>query len=266
VTPVVRAIVISCAVVFIAQLAFPGTNASPGLTDFLTFSPERVRYYRWTAYTAVTYMFAHGGIAHIGFNLFTLYFFGPKVEAQIGSRRFTILYFISGISGAVLSFFLAPNAALVGASAGIFGVMLAFARYWPEATIMLWMVIPIPAWLLVILTTIMEFWFGRTGMESGVAHFAHLGGYAGAALYLIWLERTRKAFKRSVDRVSPEIAQRVQRWEGVDLARIHEVNRAEVARILDKITKSGVGSLTSQERLFLSNFVPWDDQAGSQVH
>jgi hypothetical protein len=111
----------------------------------------------------------------------------------------------------------------------------------------------------------MEFWFGRSGLQSGVAHFAHLGGYAGAALYLVWLERSRKAFRRQIAHVTPEIAGKVKRWEGVDLARVHEVNRAEVGRILDKIAKSGVAALTPEERLFLSNFVPYDDQGGSQI-
>ena len=104
--------------------------------------------------------------------------------------------------------------------------------------------------------------FGFSGMQSGVAHFGHLGGYAGAFFYMLWLERKKKAFRRELDRVTPEISSKVRRWEGVDLASVHEVNRAEVARILDKIAKSGVPSLTPQERIFLSNFVPWDDQAG----
>jgi membrane associated rhomboid family serine protease len=260
VTRVVRALLIANVVLWIAQIALPGLH----LTEWLAFYPPAVLTRPWTI---VTYMFIHdpNGLTHILFNMILLYFFGPRVESHMGSRRFAILYFVSGIGGAAASFLFAHESPILGASGALFGVMLAFARYWPNATILLWMVIPIPAWLLVILTTLMEFWFGRTGMESGVAHFAHLGGYAGAALYLVWLERSRKAFRRQIQHATPEIAGKVKRWEGVDLARVHEVNRAEVARILDKIAKSGVAALTPEERLFLSNFVPYDDQAGSQI-
>ena len=262
-TRVVRALIIANVIVWVAQVALPGLH----VTQLLAFYPPAVLYQPWTIYKVFTYMFAHdpNGLSHIAFNMIALYFFGPRVEAHMGSRRFTILYFVSGLAGALASAIFAFGSPILGASAALFGVMLAFARFWPNATIYLWMILPIPAWLLVILTTLMEFWFGRTGIQSGVAHFAHLGGYAGAALYLVWLERSRKAFRRQMEHVTPEVKDRVKHWEGVDLARVHEVNRAEVARILDKIAKSGVSSLTPQERLFLSNFVPYDDQTGSQI-
>jgi len=191
--------------------------------------------------------------------MLALFFFGPRVEERIGSRRFGFLYFLSGISGAILSFIFSPTAPIIGASAGVFGVMLGFAYFWPDAPIMIWGIIPVPARVLVIITTVIALFSGFGGAQGGVAHFAHLGGYAGAYLYLRWLERARTAFKRKA-MAAPATPGKLDGWRSVDVAKVHEVNREQLNAILDKIGKSGVGSLTEQERLFLSNFVPPDDR------
>ncbi|HEU4628943.1 MAG TPA: DUF6576 domain-containing protein, partial [Gemmatimonadaceae bacterium] len=88
----------------------------------------------------------------------------------------------------------------------------------------------------------------------------HLGGYVGAWLFLRWLERGRTRFQRKVAAAPPEASARAARWKAIDMTTIHEANRDEVNRILDKISAQGIGSLTPQERLFLSNFVPMDDR------
>src|SRR5690606_6055110 len=144
VTPVVRALLMANVGVFFIQVTMPV------LASALVFVPRLVLVRPWSL---VTYMFLHGGLMHIGFNMLVLFFFGPRVEARIGSRRFAILYFISGISGALLSFLFSPNASVIGASAGVFGVMMAFAYYWPDAIIHIWGVLPVPARVLVIITT-----------------------------------------------------------------------------------------------------------------
>ena len=249
-TPVVRALLIANVAAFFLQAT------QPGLVDGFAFVPQLVLYRPWTV---VTYMFLHGGLMHIGFNMLALFFFGPRVEERIGSRSFTWLYFLSGISGALLSL-LFSSAPIIGASAGVFGVMLAFAFFWPDAPIMIWGIFPVPARVLVIFTTIAALFSGLTGSRGGVADFAHLGGYVGAYLYLKWLGRSRAAFKRKAVAPPPEAARRIHNWKSVDVGKVHEVNRAELNRILDKIGKSGVGSLSESERLFLSNFVPPDDR------
>jgi membrane associated rhomboid family serine protease len=205
-------------------------------------------------------MFLHGGIMHLVFNMLSLFFFGPRVESRLGSRNFVILYFLSGITGAILSFFFSPYAPIIGASAGVFGVMLGFAHFWPNEPIMIWGVLPVPARIMVIGMTVLALWSGLGGVRSGVAHFAHLGGYLGAWLYLRWLERSRTSFKRKAAAASPTATRRVEAWRKIDLKTVHEVNRDEVNRILDKISAQGIGSLTPQERTFLSNFVPPDDR------
>jgi membrane associated rhomboid family serine protease len=246
-TPVVRLLLVANLAAFVAQMAFP-------LVAYLgVFVPRLIVVRPWSI---VTYMFLHGGLMHIAFNMLALWFFGPRVEDRMGSGRFTIMYFLSGITGALVSLVLSPGAALVGASAGVFGVMLCFAHYWPQQLIYIWGIIPVPARMLVILTTVFAIWSGFGGRGGNIAHFAHLGGYAGAFLYLRWIERGRHRFKQQVEGAPPAAQKRLEDWRRIDLATIHDVNRDEVKRLLEKIASDGIGALTPQERLFLSNFVP----------
>jgi membrane associated rhomboid family serine protease len=251
VTPVVRLLLIANVGAFFLQITVPG------LTNAFMFVPQLVLTRPWTL---VTYMFLHAGITHILFNMLTLYFFGPRVEERIGSRRFTTLYFLSGLSGALLSFVFSYSSRIIGASAGVFGVSLAFAYFWPTALIYIWGVLPIQARMLVVITTLLSLWSGFGGMRQGIAHFAHLGGYAGAYFYLRWLDRSRTAFKRRATAAPAEASDRAARWQSIDRGKVHEANRAELDRILDKIGAHGVESLTPEERVFLSNFVPPDDR------
>jgi membrane associated rhomboid family serine protease len=254
VTPVVRTLLIATVGAFFLQ------STAPALTDYLVFYPalSMVLTHPWTL---VSYMFLHAGLTHLLFNMLALFFFGPRVEDRIGSRPFAILYFISGISGALLSLVLGGGSPIVGASGGVFGVSLAFAYFWPHEPILIWGVLPVPARMLVIITGVISLWSGFSGAGGNVAHFAHLGGYAGAFLYLKWLERARTGFKRVATAAPPAATRRIATgYQNIDRGSIHEVNRAEVDRILDKIGASGIDALTPQERLFLSNFVPMDDR------
>jgi len=231
----------------------------PGVTDMFMFVPAFGFSRPWTF---ITYMFLHdpGNIWHIVLNMIGLYFFGPRVEQRMGAERFLWLYFLSGISGALLSLLLAPNSALIGASAAIFGVVLAFARFWPTDKIYIWGVLPLEARWLVIITIVWAIYSGLNGSTGGVADFAHLGGYVGAYVYLRWLEATRgsKRFKELAASVPAD--RHLSNWKRVDMQSVHALNRDEVNRILDKISRSGLASLTPQEKQFLSNFVPPDDR------
>ena len=250
-TPVVRALLFANIGVFFLQQTLPIVYALG------VFVPAYVLVRPWSL---VTYMFLHGGFSHILFNMIALFFFGPRIEDRLGSRRFTVLYFLSGITGALLSIPFTPAAQIIGASGAVFGVMLAFAYYWPHETILIWGIIPVPARILVILTTVLTLWSGFGGARDGVAHFAHLGGYVGAFLYLKWIERGRQQFKRKLSAAPKEVDQRLVGWKKIDSSRVHEANREEVDRLLDKISAKGIGALTPQERTFLSHFAPPDDR------
>lgn len=229
----------------------------PTLTPQLAFVPAAILSRPWTI---ITYMFLHGSLTHILFNMLALYFFGSRVESRLGPERFFALYFLSGIAGALLSFVFAPYAPIIGASGAVYGVMLAFARFWPRDQIMIWGVFPIEARWLVGIYTAMSLFGGFSG-GGGVAHFAHLGGFLGGFLYLLFLERSHgaKRFKKQAT-AGPPLDVLQDNWQKVNRDAIHSVNKDEVNRILDKISASGLTSLTPQERLFLSNFVPMDDR------
>ncbi len=250
-TPWVQRLLIANIGMFFLQLT------APGVEEWLAFVPMLVLARPWTV---LTYMFLHGGITHILFNMIALYFFGPRVEGRLGSQPFITLYLLSGVSGALFSFLFAPGAAVVGASAAVFGVMLAFALFWPRERIYIWGVLPIEARWLVVISTVLALYSGLRGSTGGVADFAHLGGYAGAFLYLKWLERMAGARRFSMHAVASVPDKLLGKWREVDPQSVHEVNREEVDRILDKISAKGLGSLTPQEKLFLSNFVPLDDR------
>ena len=248
-TPWVRRILIANIFAFFLQYT------APALMDIFVFVPRYVLVRPWSI---VTYMFLHAGFGHIFWNMLGLFFFGPRVEERIGPRRFAQLYFISGISGALLSFIFAPYAGVVGASAAVFGVMLGFATFWPRDQIMIWGIIPIEARWLVIITTAISIWSGFGGSGGNVAHFAHLGGYAGAYVFLRLIDPARRVARFKVSTIGKPKSDLLANWKRVDVAKVHEVNRDELNRILDKINFSGLASLTPEERLFLSNFVPAD--------
>ena len=232
-------------------------NTMDWVTMQMIFVPRLILIRPWTIFT---YMFLHAGLMHLAFNMLGLFFFGPRVEERLGSRNFLMLYVISGLTGALASLITAPGSAVLGASGAVFGVMLAFAWFWPDMPIHIWGIIPVPARMLVILTTVFSLWSGLGGVRSNVAHFAHLGGYLGAWLYLKWLDRKRLDFKKKATGGPPVRELTFTKRPDVDLQKVHEVNRAEVNRILDKISAHGMSALTSQERLFLSNFAAPDDR------
>jgi membrane associated rhomboid family serine protease len=226
------------------------TSASPGLMNTLMLVPVLIVSAPWTV---VTYMFLHANLWHLLFNMLGLLFFGPRLEAELGGRDFLLLYFISGIAGALLSF-ITPYVAIVGASGAVFGVLLGFARYWPREQIMIWGIIPVEARWLVIIMTVLSL-IGGFGGGGDVAHFAHLGGFAGGLLFLLWRDRNTRAARFKASMTAPAIRPAdLQRWSSIDRTRMHEVNRSELERIMAKLQTGGTETLTPDERAFLDRF------------
>lgn len=246
-TPWVKRLLLANIAVYLLQMSVPGT------TQALAFVPVLILKQPWTI---ITYMFTHStaGFSHILFNMFALYIFGPRVEMRLGERRFITLYLIAGVSGGLLSLIFTPMVSIIGASGAVFGVQLAFAMFYPRERIYIWGVIPVEARVLVIIMTAITLFGGFSG-GGNVAHFAHLGGYVGAYIYLKWVERRApsRQWQAKVQGPPPsKIA--IGNWKGVNIDAIHEVNRDEVARILGKIQTQGEASLTTQERVFLGHF------------
>lgn len=250
-TPWVLRLVIANVVVFLL------TAAAPAWASQLALVPAAVLAHPWTA---VTYMFVHAGMLHLLFNIMGLYFFGPRMEERLGSGGFLGLYVVSGIAGAILTFVLAPYAAVVGASGAVMGVLAGYARYWPEDRIYIWGVLPVSARMMVIGLAAYSIWSGFMASGGGVAHFAHLGGLLAGWLYVLaWERRRRGAWPpaRKAARVAPSQARaRAERWARIKPEQLHEVNRAEVERLLTRVREEGPRSLTPAEADFLDRFTP----------
>jgi len=138
----------------------------------------------------LSYGFLHVGAWHLFVNMFAVYMFGGQLEQLWGPKRYLNLYLASVIAAGVAQLVIASLAAAapyptIGASGGVFGVLLAYAMVFPNRTIVLLIPpIPMPAWMFVTLYGAVELFLGVTGTEAGVAHFAHLGGMAGAWLMI----------------------------------------------------------------------------------
>ena len=250
-TPWVGRLLVANIIVFLLQITFPV------VTELFALVPAFLLQRPWTI---ITYMFTHSrsGISHIAFNMFALYLFGPRVEQRLGSTTFIRLYLLSGITGGLLSWVFTPYSAIVGASAAIFGVQLAFAKFFPRERIYIWGVLPVEARTLVVIMTALSIFGGFTGGGT-TAHFAHLGGYIGAFFYLLWAQKNTPTAQWQAKVAGPKpSAIAMGDWRRVNLETVNQYNRDEVKRILDKIGTSGESSLTSQERVFLSHFTPKD--------
>jgi rhomboid family protein len=144
----------------------------------------------------ITYAFLHGGWAHLFFNMFALFMFGGALERRWGGRRFVIYYLVCVLTAALTQLVAQGSAGaaepVVGASGGVFGVLLAFAWYFPrQKLIVIPIPIPVSAWLLVTVYALLELLYGVTGTMPGVAHFAHLGGMLGGALCILYWRSRR---------------------------------------------------------------------------
>jgi membrane associated rhomboid family serine protease len=206
---------------------------APGLIQAFGLVPALILVRPWTV---ITYMFLHAGISHLFWNMLALYFFGPRLEARIGGRRFIGLYLTSGIAGAIASL-VTPYALIIGASGAVFGVMLGYAHYWPREPIYLFFLSP---------------------GSSGIANFAHLGGFLGGFLYLRWMELRSPAVQfRARAKVRPpprSSGADLERWRRIQTDTLHPVNREEYERVMAKVALMGAGGLTPDERAFLDRF------------
>ncbi|HWK49426.1 MAG TPA: rhomboid family intramembrane serine protease [Steroidobacter sp.] len=147
----------------------------------------------------LTYGFMHGGLTHLFFNMFALYMFGSDIERLFGTRRYLAYYLLCVIGAAMMHLIVvaaagSPPSPMVGASGGVFGLLLAYGMAFPKRTLLLiFPPIPMPAWLFVTLYGIFELVMGVTQTMAGVAHFAHLGGMAtGFVIIRYWQAQRRR--------------------------------------------------------------------------
>lgn len=264
-TSMVTALIWANVIIFVLQIMVPdnllgqalqGQGHGADVTTFLSLNAQGIRHFE--IWRLGTYMFAHGGFMHIFMNMWGLYLFGRLLEDRIGSASFLNLYFISGLIGGGTWLFFNwdnPYGSVIGASGAVFGVMMAAAMLFPNQMIML-LIPPVPMKLKTFVAVYagLEVFLEFTRLGGGsVAHLAHLGGMLGGFLYmrkayptlrLPWFGWRLKLHPRP-PRVPPRIVPPTPA-DGPDTT--SPQFRHEVDRILDKIGRDGLASLTPEER------------------
>ena len=196
-TPAVRVLLIANVLVFIIQVLM--VLVPDGMERFVLFFGQVPLFVvkRLFVWQFVTYMFLHGSFFHLLFNMLLLWFLGPRLEYRWGSARFLKFYFIVGIGSGLFHFVLAwltqrPEVALIGASGALYGILLAWALYWPNDRLLLYGIFPVQVKFLVIVLALFAFFSSAGGGGGDISHITHLGGLVVALLYLKggdWMRR-----------------------------------------------------------------------------
>jgi len=189
-TPAVRALITANVVLFLLGRAVPSLTSWLGLVPALVFG-------RWWFWQPATYMFLHGTLFHLLFNMLTLWMFGVDLERRWGTRFFARFYAVCGIGAAATTLIMSLlpfgsaeqmyASVTVGASGAIYGLLLAYAMTYPHRPILVFLLFPLPARVAVILFGAIAFYSSVTEPLGGVAHAAHLGGLLAGYLYLAGL-------------------------------------------------------------------------------
>jgi len=258
-TPWVRRLLAANVAVYVLAAAF---LTGPWFIELVGFTPQDAARRPWTF---LTYMFAHASLLHLVVSSLMLVLFGPPVERRMGGGAFLRYYLLCGLGGPLAAFALvlltSGVAPFVGASAAVFGVALAFTLAWPEARVYVFpLPWPLPAsWLVALLAIMAVVPFVLEVRDGGVSHLAHLGGFALGFLYL----KGGQALERRgqlPDGVAPAQPVLVAHQSESAAAQTpadapprpaRDEAADEMNRVLDKIARRGLSSLTAAERRFL---------------
>lgn len=255
--PTVIRIVISINVVVFILQVFLSTGFNNTIVSLFAFDPD------WKVavmqpWRFVTYMFLHGSGFHLIFNMLWLWWMGRAVEENLGPRTFSVIYFGAGIGGVVLNLGLAMIMGynyVIGASGAVFGVMVAFAYMFPRTPIMLFLLPPIEARFLV--AGLIAFDLIFIGAGDNIARIVHLGGagigyllisahYKGTDLSSI-VRPVENLFRRS-GKSKAKKTRNKKMYSISDVEIMEEREADELDEILEKISKNGYDSLTSEEK------------------
>lgn len=169
-------------IIFLLQIV-----VSRWMTFYLGLVPLLVwkKYFLWQLFT---YIFLHGGVTHLLFNLLALWMFGGELENYWGSKKFLFYFLFCGIGAGLLTILLSPSQIIpvIGASGAIYGILLAFGWLFPNRPIFIYFLFPIPAKYMVILYGLIELFSSLEGTGGGIAHLTHLGGLLFGLLYMAY--------------------------------------------------------------------------------
>lgn len=245
---VIKWLIISNVLVYLLQQGFYLVDVF-GLTPqvFYTEFPNRL-------FQPLSYMFLHGGFFHILINMLFLWMFGSEIEGMWGPRRFLRFYILSGLGGALFSlvFNYESLSPIIGASGAVFGVMIAYWRYFPDRRLYLYFVIPvkvryaIPGMLFVPMLVTMS------STDGNIAHLAHLGGA------VIGFILTRSMAQGATSSRRGSLSDWLSRRKHEKLTAKFESNRQQaqdvmkrVDSILDRINEVGLENISDEDRKFL---------------
>lgn len=217
---------------FMAMMAAPGQVVSTfGLV------PAKVLKDFW-AWQMLTYMVLHGGMLHLLFNMLSVYLFGGPLAQIWGEGRFVGYFLFCGIGAALTTLLVMPTStvATIGASGAIYGLLYAWAREFPDSVIYLYGLFPMRAKHFVFVMAAVELMLSQ--MPSPIARFAHLGGFAFGWIYFRLPDFSEGFRVVNISKI---------RWE-------REATQEDVDRILEKISKNGMDSLSADERQILDRF------------
>lgn len=193
--PVIKFLLITNVIVFLVEWLFLSQIFMAGKplsyyfsqyfalhTSNYSFSFSEPSFWPWQL---ISFQFMHGGLWHLFFNMFAIWMFGIELENIWGSKKFLIYYLLTGIGAGLTQMLVAPSVPTVGASGGVFGILIAFGMTFPERRIFIFPIfIPIKAKIFVAIYGVLELILGVSNAGDGIAHFAHVGG-AIAGLFLI---------------------------------------------------------------------------------
>ncbi len=262
ITPGVRLLLLANAIAFVAVLllqsilmvAAKGSGIS---LDFILGLSRPGVFQKFMIWQPLTYLFVHGGLLHLVWNMFVLWMFGGDVERTWGTRRFLFFYFLTGVGAGLFILLLSgPQTVTIGASGAVLGVLVAFAMLFPNRpiTLLLFFVFPVTlkAKHLAIGIAAITFLSLISRSEGGnISHLGHFGGMVLGYLYVRYSDTTRSRFDNFAGNMGS--ASRVRTPRGQKRQPADRYSPEKVDAILDKIAAQGIDSLTEEEREVLKN-------------
>ncbi|HUU28379.1 MAG TPA: rhomboid family intramembrane serine protease [archaeon] len=249
----VKYLIIVCTASFLVGTFFELAHSAFWI-DAFGLTPRMIKKY-FMIWQPVTFMFLHGNLWHLLFNMFALWMFGSELERTWGTREFLVFFFITGLCTGLLYLIFASGLpliiksgsqyqTLIGSSGAIFAILAAYGLSFPDRTILFMFLFPIKAKWFVLLIAAIELYL--SWVPSGVSHFAHLSGMLIGYIYL----KKDWNFSRVLDNYYDR--QRRKRIKLVEEEKLTvQRERNEVDRILDKINAQGIQSLTRKEMKIL---------------
>jgi len=277
--PVIKRLLIINVAIFFIQKIFESISFSgvPGqfiLNHYFALNPLVGIESNFQIWQLFTYQFMHGDFMHIFFNMLMLWMFGNEIENIMGSKKFLVFYLVSGLGAGVLQLVGTPILSdnfgyTIGASGAVYGVMIAFAMFFPDRYIMFYFLIPVKAKYLIAFLIVLE--FISVGDASFVAHLAHIGGAITGVIFLLIdrknqfnINRAFRNFKKQSSFGNNPFRARYQKKPAndydVEEAQFYDINETkksedvtqeEIDKILDKISQSGYKGLSEREKRVL---------------